>query len=276
MAGTTTSDLLMQRDLLLNLTLRELRGKYKRSVLGWAWSLLNPLASMVIYTIVFAVILRIQVNPGDPSGLHLFALFLLCGLLPWNFIANAMSGGVESLVSNANLIRKVYFPREILVAATVGSFFITLLIEMGVLCTALLLAGNMIFPWLLLAILLLIPLAAFAMGIGLALSVANVYFRDMRHLVGIALQVWFYLTPIVYPITLVPERSNLAGMSVPTRALIDLNPMTRFTDAFRALLYDLRLPSAGTVGYLLVWSFGTLVAGWWVFKRYEGRLAEEL
>jgi ABC-2 type transport system permease protein len=276
MAGTTTSDLLMQRDLLLNLTLRELRGKYKRSVLGWAWSLLNPLASMVIYTIVFAVILRIQVNPGDPSGLDVFALFLLCGLLPWNFIANAMSGGVESLVSNANLIRKVYFPREILVAATVGSFFITLLIELGVLCAALLLAGNMILPWLLLAMLLLIPLAAFAMGIGLALSVANVYFRDMRHLVGIALQVWFYLTPIVYPITLVPEHSHLAGMSVPTRALIDLNPMTRFTDAFRALLYDLHLPSAGTVAYLLVWSFGTLAAGWWVFKRYEGRLAEEL
>jgi ABC-2 type transport system permease protein len=276
MAGTTTSDLLMQRDLLLNLTLRELRGKYKRSVLGWAWSLLNPLASMLIYTMVFAVILRIEVNPGDPSGLDVFALFLLCGLLPWNFVANSVSGGTEALVSNANLIRKVYFPREILVAATVGSFFITLLIELGVLCAALLLAGNMILPWLLLAMLLLIPLAAFAMGIGLALSVANVYFRDMRHLVGIALQVWFYLTPIVYPITLVPEHSHLAGMSVPTRALIDLNPMTRFTDAFRALLYDLHLPSAGTVAYLLVWSFGTLAAGWWVFKRYEGRLAEEL
>jgi len=142
MAGTTTSDLLMQRDLLLNLTLRELRGKYKRSVLGWAWSLLNPLASMIIYTIVFAVILRIKVNPGDPSGLHVFALFLLCGLLPWNFIANAMTGGVEALVSNANLIRKVYFPREILVAATVGSFFITLMIEMSVLCAALLIAGK--------------------------------------------------------------------------------------------------------------------------------------
>jgi ABC-type polysaccharide/polyol phosphate export permease len=276
MAESTTSDLLKQRDLLLNLTLRELRGKYKRSVLGWAWSLLNPLASMIIYTIVFAVILRIQVNPGDPSGLHVFALFLLCGLLPWNFIANAMSGGVEALVSNANLIRKVYFPREILVAATVGSFFITLLIEMSVLCTALLIARNMIFPWLFLAVLMLIPLAAFAMGLGLGLAVANVYFRDMRHLVGIALQVWFYLTPIVYPITLVPAKSHLLGMELPTRFLIDLNPMTRFTEAFRSLLYDLRLPPLGSIVYLFVWSFGTLAVGWWIFKRYEGRLAEEL
>jgi ABC-type polysaccharide/polyol phosphate export permease len=110
----------------------------------------------------------------------------------------------------------------------------------------------------------------------MALAVANVYFRDMRHLVGIALQVWFYLTPIVYPVTLVPDHSKLLGLNVPTRFLIDLNPMTRFTEAFRALLYDLRLPSAGSIGYLVVWSGATLAAGWWFFKRFEGRLAEEL
>jgi ABC-2 type transport system permease protein len=276
MAVFSRSELLMQRELLTNLTLRELRGKYKRSILGWAWSLLNPLASMLIYTMVFAVILRIKVDPGDPSGLHVFALFLLCGLLPWNFLANSISGGTEALVSNANLIRKVYFPREILVGATVGSFFITLLIEMGVLCAALLLAGNQILPWVLLAALLLVPLAAFSLGLALALSVANVYFRDMRHLVGIAVQVWFYLTPIVYPLTLVPEKSHLAGMTVPTRFLIELNPMTRFSQAFRALLYDLRLPSIGSIAYLVVWSVGSLLAGWWIFKRSEGRLAEEL
>lgn len=276
MAVFSRSELLMQRELLTNLTLRELRGKYKRSILGWAWSLLNPLASMLIYTMVFAVILRINVNPGDPSGLDVFALFLLCGLLPWNFVANSVSGGTEALVSNANLIRKVYFPREILVGATVGSFFITLLIEMGVLCLALLIAGNMILPWLLLAALLLVPLAAFSLGLGLMLSVANVYFRDMRHLVGILLQVWFYLTPIVYPLTLVPEKSHLGGVTVPTRFLIELNPMTRFSQAFRALLYDLRLPSMGSLAYVLAWSVGTLVAGWWIFKRSEGRLAEEL
>ena len=270
------SELTMQRELLANLTLRELRGKYKRSALGWAWSLLNPLASMLVYTIVFAVILKIDVKPGDPSGLDVFALFLLCGLLPWTFLANSMMGGTEALVSNANLIRKVYFPREILVGATVGSFLITFLIEMAVLTVALLIAGNMVLPWLIPALLLIVVLAAFSLGIALMLSVANVYFRDMRHLIGIVMQVWFYLTPIIYPATAVPEEEELLGMNVPVRDLLELNPMTRFAEAFRDLLYDLRWPSAGTIAYVVAWSAASLALGWWIFKRSEGRLAEEL
>ena len=100
------------RDLFVNLTLRELRGKYKRSVLGWGWSLLNPLATMIIFTAVFAVLLRAEPDPGDPSGLDVFALFLLCGLLPWNYLSNGMNGGMGTLVGNANLIKKVYFARQ--------------------------------------------------------------------------------------------------------------------------------------------------------------------
>ena len=270
------SNISMQRELLANLTLRELRGKYKRSILGWGWSLLNPLASMCIYTIVFAVILKIEVDPGAPSGLDVFALFLLCGLLPWAFFANSLSGGVESLVSNANLIRQVWFPRQVLVSATVGSFLITLLIEMSVLCVALLIAGNMVLPWLVPALALIVVLAAFALGIALVLSVANVYFRDARHLISIVLQVWFYLTPIVYPLSLVPEESDLLGWDFPTRDFIELNPMTRFVEAFRDLLYDLRWPSAGTLAYVTVWAVASLAVGAWVFTRAEGRLAEEL
>src|SRR3954451_15687852 len=109
-------------DLLVNLTQRELRSKYKRSVLGWGWSLLNPLASMVIFTVVFAVLLKQKPDVGNPSGLKLFPLFLLCGLLPWNFLANSMNGGMSTLVGNANLVKKVYFPREVLVAANVASW----------------------------------------------------------------------------------------------------------------------------------------------------------
>ena len=270
------SELTMHRELLANLTLRELRGKYKRSALGWAWSLLNPLASMIVYSIVFAVILKVDVEPGDPSGRDVFALFLLCGLLPWTCLANSMAGGTESLVGNANLIRKVWFPRQILVGATVGSFLITFLIEMAVLTVALLVAGSMVLPWLLPAIPLVLLLTAFSLGIALVLSVANVYFRDMRHLIGIVLQVWFYLTPIIYPLELVPKEEEVLGIDVPARDLILLNPMTRFVEAFRDLFYDLRWPTASTIGYCLAWSAGMLAIGWWVFTRAEGRLAEEL
>ena len=101
-----------RRDLAVNLTLRELRGRYKRSVLGWTWSLLNPLATVAIYSLVFSFFLKVQPPVGKPSGLKSFALFLLCGLVPWNFFQNGLNMGLGSLVSNGNLIKKVYFPRS--------------------------------------------------------------------------------------------------------------------------------------------------------------------
>src|SRR6478672_10059405 len=108
------------RELLVNLTLRELRSKYKKSVLGWTWSLLNPLSSVVIYTIVFSGFLNVQAPKGDPSGLDSFVFFLLCALIPWNYVASSISLSLETLVANGNLIKKVYFPRELLVAATIA------------------------------------------------------------------------------------------------------------------------------------------------------------
>ena len=113
------------RELLVNLTLRELRSKYKKSVLGWTWSLLNPLSSVLIYTIVFSGFLDVQAPIGDPSGLDSFVFFLLCGLIPWNFIAGSISLSLETLVANGNLIKKVYFPRELLVASTIASLLVT-------------------------------------------------------------------------------------------------------------------------------------------------------
>ena len=131
---TTVSEISRHRELFANLTLRELRGKYKRSVLGWGWSLLNPLAQMAIFSLVFGFFLKVDPPVGDPSGLHVFAFFLLCGLLPWTFLANgAHQRAWASLLANANLVKKVWFPRELLVGATVGSFGVSFLIELGVL-----------------------------------------------------------------------------------------------------------------------------------------------
>src|SRR5947208_9579761 len=141
---TKLSEITGSRDLMVNLTLRELRGKYKRSVLGWAWSLVNPLAVMAIFTVVFSVFLRIPPDKGNPSGLKNFAFFLLCGLLSFNYLSNSMSGAMGTLVINANLIKKTYFPRDILVAANVASWLVAFLIELFVLAVALLVVGNFV------------------------------------------------------------------------------------------------------------------------------------
>jgi ABC-2 type transport system permease protein len=259
-----------------NLTLRELRGKYKRSVLGWAWSLLNPLATMAIFTVVFAYFLKVKVPPGNPSGLNVFALFLLCALLPFNFLANGMSGSMSSLIGNSNLIKKVYFPREILVVANIASWAVSLLIELAVLIVALLVVGNFVIPWLPLVLVLVALQFLFVTGIGLALSVMNVYFRDVQHLIGIVVQLWFYATPIVYPITVVPEKATILGVRVPLRFIYNLNPMVGFVQCYRAALYDLRFPPIGVLLYITCMSVAALLVGFAVFAKLEPRLAEEL
>jgi ABC-2 type transport system permease protein len=266
------AELVSSRELMVNLTLRELRGKYKRSVLGWGWSLLNPLASMVIFTIVFSFFLKVKPPVGDPSGLHNFAFFLLCGLLPWNFLNNGMMGGMAALIGNANLIKKVYFPREVLVSAVVAAFDVSFLIELGVLAAALLVAGNFVIPWIPVVLFLIALFTVFVLGIGLTVSVLNVYFRDVQHFVGILMMLWFYATPIVYPITYVPKEWK----GIPLRHLYTFNPMVRFAETFRDVMYDLRFPSWNDTLFLVVVSGLTLALGMWVFSKLEGRLAEEL
>jgi len=264
-------ELTSSRELFLNLTLRELRSKYKRSVLGWTWSLLNPLATMAIFTVVFSQLLKITPDPGDPSGLDVFALFLLCGLLPWNYLSNSMNGGAQTLVINANLVKKVYFPRETLVAANTASWLFSLAIEMAVLSVALLAVGNMVLPWLPMVIVLIAIETVFVLGVALLLASLNVYFRDTQHLLGILLQLWFYATPIVYPMKQVREHLS-PGML----RLYEANPMVEYVGAFRNVLYDLRMPSAGTMAYLVVSAVVVFALGYVVFGRLEPRLAEEL
>jgi ABC-2 type transport system permease protein len=264
------------RELTLNLTLRELRGKYKRSVLGWTWSLINPLSTVIIFSIIFSLFLKIDPPTGDPSGLHSFPLFLLCGLLCWNFFATGTMSSMGSLIANSNLIKKVYFPREILVASTVASVLVAFAVEMLVLCVVLLVFGNMVIPWIPMALVLMAIETVFVLGIGLALSVVNVYFRDVEHFVNIGLQALFYSAPIVYPIRYVPTSAQFLGMTIPVRQIYELNPLVKFVNSFRAVLYDLRFPPIGDIAYLVAWSVAMLLLGLWVFSKLERRLAEEL
>lgn len=273
---TTLSEYAASRELMSNLTLRELRAKYKRSLLGWTWSLLNPLATMLIFTLVFRFFFRIQAPQSESTDLRNFALFLLCALLPWNFFLNGVNGSIGTLVANSNLIKKTYFPRELLVASQVASWNVSLLIELALLAVVLLVFGNMVLPWLPVVIGLVALLTLFTTGLGLMFSVLNVYFRDVQHFVGIIFQVWFYLTPVIYPISIVPETADVFGTTLNVRDLLFVNPITTFVEAFRDCLYDLKMPPLLNVGYLAAVSAATFVLGLVVFNRLEGRLAEEL
>lgn len=272
---TSLADYKASRELLTHLTLRELRGKYKRSTLGWAWSLLNPLSTMIIFTIVFRVFFRAQAPPGA-GGLNSFALFLLCGLLPWNFLTSSVFGSLGTVIGNASLIRKTYFPRELLVVSQVNSWIVSFLLELALLVVVFAVMGNIVLPFIPLVLALVVTLALFATGLSLALSVFNVFFRDVQHFVSIFFQAWFYLSPIVYPISLVPERRVIFGIDVPLREIYSRNPMAAFAEAFRDCFYHLRLPSLSTMAYLVTLSVATFFLGLFIFGRFEGRLAEEL
>ncbi len=276
---SVVADLKDSRGLLVNLTLREVRGKYKRTLLGQGWSLLNPVATLLIFTLVFGFVLRVPVPVGENSGVQIFALYLACGLIPWTFFSNAVTTGMGALINNANLLRKVYFWRPTLVAATVFSWNVTFAIELAVLVIAMLVVGAMPLPWIPMLLLAAVLLTAFALGIALLLSVANVYFRDTQHFVSIGMQLWFYATPIVYPYSLIQdqaERMREAGNGFPLETLYRLNPLERFISVFRAGLYDNTWPLWSDLVYCAVAAVVSLGAGIAVFNRSQHRLVEEL
>lgn len=274
-----TDDLRASKEILSNLTMREVRGKYKRSVLGQTWSLLNPIASLAIYTVVFGFVLRAEPPPGEPSGIDIFTLWLACALLPWTFFANTVNGGMNALLGNANLVQKVYFPRYTLVVSNMLASLVTFGFELLVLAVIAVLCGSQVWIWIPLVIVFVVFLALFGLGIGLMLSIANVHFRDTAQFVGIGMQVWFYATPIVYPVTLIAAQQltwEAEGRNIPLTWLYRLNPMERFVTIFRNLLYDNRLPEWGDMGYCIGAAAVSLGLGAMVFAKYQARIAEEL
>lgn len=277
---TYLKEVIASRELLANLTLREIRGKYKRTVFGQLWSLANPLALMLIYTFVFSFIFRIKPNPGDPSGLDVFALWLLCGLLPWTFVSNTITQGVHSLIENVSLIQKVYFTRIVLPLSLVGSIGYNWLFEMAVLLVALMVVGGFVLPWIPLMLVAMVLLAMFAAGLTLMISIANVHFRDTQYFLTIVLQIWMYLTPIIYPASLVETESEkvggLVGTPITVADIYHLNPMEHFVNIFRQLLYDNRWPDPGEWIWCVGAAIVSITIGTLVFHRSERRLAEVL
>ena len=259
------------RNLLWNLTLRELRSKYRRSVLGWSWSLLNPLAQMAIYTFVFGLLFGAKAPVGDPSGITTYGLYLLTGIIPWGFFALICSVGLQSILSNTNLVRKVAFARESLVLSQVLFCFVQFSIEMSLVCLVLLIAGSAILPWLPMTLLLMVLMACFAGGIALVLSVSAVFFRDLPYLWTIINQLWFFATPVIYDPKIIEGKVPAA-----VEDILHWNPTAVFIRAFRATTYHGTAPKLQDIGALVVAATISLIIGLATFNKLKRRLAEEL
>lgn len=279
-------------NLVVNLTLREVRSQYKRTTLGRLWSLLNPLATIAIFSIIFGLLFRMQPHTGEHSGIQAYALWVACGLIPWTFISGGIQAAMASLTSNAGLLTKVWFPRHVLVTSSVMSLVATFSIELLVLLVIMLVAsvvaigvgGLVVLAYLPVLLLVVALTAAFVLGIGLVLSVAVVYFRDIQHLWGIVTQAWFYASGVVFTFDLVEQADaslaesgvSVFGAPIPLVEIFRLNPAYHFLEAYRAVLYDFTFPDLTTWLVMIGWSAAVLVIGALVFRRFQGRIVEEL
>jgi len=247
------------KDLLINLTKKELQLKYKNSVLGFLWSFLHPLLMLVIYTIAFKVILKIPIEN--------FSLFVFTGLLPWLFFQGSISQSTNSIVNNSSLIQKVYFPREVIPLSVVLANFINFLITMIILFFALIFYKfTFSSAFLILPIVLLINLLS-TTGLSFFLSSFTVKYRDIAHLIEVLFMVLFYLTPIIYSLTMVPE---------PYRSVILANPMTSIIEMYRSILLDGKIPSYELLLSGILYSVIIFVLGLVIFKKREKNFAEEI
>jgi lipopolysaccharide transport system permease protein len=246
------------RELLWVLAARDVQVRYKQTVLGAGWAILRPLSAMVIFTVVFGRLAKL------PSDGYPYPVFVLAGLLPWNFFSNAVAAAGTSVVGSAHLISKVYFPRLIVPMASLGSPLVDLGVSVLVLLAMMLGYGLPLGPRLLAAPILVVAVAFTALGIGTLLSALSASYRDVHHLVPFLLQIWMYATPIVYPISLVPE---------PWRRWLYLNPMTGLTEGFRSVFLGKPLDGPA-VALSVASSLLFFLAGILWFERLERRFAD--
>jgi len=252
-------ELFQYGELVRNLTVKEFKLRYRNSVLGFFWSLLNPLAMMVILTLVFSTLLR--------AGIENFPVFVLTALLPWRFFSISTSMSLSSIIGNQPLVTKIYFPRWLLVLSSNLANLIGSSLEFAALLPLLIFLGMKITYLALLLPLILVLEFILIIGVSLILAPLNVYYRDVNEIWGITLQAGFFLCPIIYSISLIPERYTLA---------YSLNPMTRIIEAIRKILYYNTLPALDDVIIALASGLLLLLIGYLVFRRLEPRFAEEI
>ncbi|MGQ9765876.1 MAG: ABC transporter permease [Anaerolineae bacterium] len=264
------AELIRYRELIVNLTIRELKTRYKNSVLGFFWSLLNPLGMMLVFTIVFTVLM-------PNSQIRNFPVFLLCGLLPWNFFSAGVMTGTNSIVSNSNLVKKVYFPRTVLPIASVLANLVNFLLALIILFAMLFIFRIHLSPYVWLLPVVILIQTCFVAGMALVLSTLNVFYRDTLMIMDVVMLAWFFLTPVFYPIEVLPRSYQFLGFTLDMHRLAYIfNPMASLISTYRDLLYwgyrtdlDFFLRTALTAVVILAFGF-------WFCARYSARFSEEI
>lgn len=247
------------RELLKTNVQKEIRGKYKNSFLGVLWSFLYPLLQIAVYAIVFPLIMKTQID--------CYVVFLCAGLIPWTFFTTTVAQSAATIVANGNIVKKVYFPREILPIAVVTSATINFIISTIIILAFAIGYGLGISKYLVFYPIILAIQYIFSLGISFIVSSITVYLRDLEHLIGIALQLLFYATPIVYASTSIPEAF---------RAIILVNPMAHIIDAYRAIFYTQTMPNFTNLGIVFVLSVILCIVGYLIFNKLQKGFAEEL
>jgi ABC-2 type transport system permease protein len=263
---STPAQVWQYRTLIGNLAQRDLKSRYKKSVLGWLWSLINPAVTLGIYTVVFGVFLGAEAPVAGNGTTQSFALYLFCALVAWNFFSGTINTLIANFASSGGLLTRTYFPPE---CPMISGLLITALqagLETLILVGFMVILGNVSWTFVLgIPVLFLLGLNAF--GLGLILGLGNVRFRDVGYLVGIGLQVVFYATPIVYPIAIVPENFQ---------KILRLNPLTHFADGMRHAFYTLDMPTAQNWFVMVGSAALSLGFGWWIFSTNAPKVIEEL
>lgn len=252
-------ELYQYRELLKTNVKKEIRGKYKGSVLGVLWSFLNPLLMVAVYAIVFPYLMR--------STQEHYLIFLITGIIPWIFFTTVVTSGCNCVWINGGIIKKVYFPREILPLSVVLSALVNFLISCIIILIFVIFGGIGVSVQILWLPVIAIIQGALSLGLLFILSAINVYIRDIEYIVQFIMNLLFYATPIVYNITMIPERF---------RWILYLNPMAHFLDAYRAIFYSKTMPDLKSLGIIGIISFLVLIIGYRIFKKLEKGFAEEV
>lgn len=257
-ALTMAANLVRHRSLVLALLERELKARYRGSILGFVWTFLNPLLLMAVYALVFRFYMRIAVAN--------YALFLLAGLLPWMWFSSSLADGTNAIVGGSSLVTKSLFPTEILPVVVVLSNMVNFALSIPLLALAGWAYGVSFSP---LAWLWLVPVmvlqCVFTLGLVLSLAALNVHYRDVQHVVANLLLLWFFLTPIVYPASQVPERLHL---------LLWANPVALFTEIYRDIFVTPAWPNLEAFGVLTIYALVSILVGAKIFDGYRDTFPE--
>jgi len=264
------------RFLLQNLVKRDVKIRYRNSVLGVVWSLLNPLLMMMVFTLVFA-----KLMPNE--GVRSYAIFVLVGLLPWQFFSGSMLSGTTSVTNSAAMIRKIYFPRELLPTSAMFSNLVNFLLAGIVLVIFLYIFGIGLTVYALWVPVLIFTQMLFMLGLVLSLSTINVFYRDVMMILDVGLLAWFFLTPVVYPLEWLGVQQTIFGVTFePAVVMRWLNPMASIIDGYRTVLWGTMTsdgPATLDPAYLMrtmVTSAIIFVIGYLIFTRFQHIFAEKL